>query len=153
MVNMAGDLSSMKAIIVFVFCLLFGLLPGCSHQKSAYEQLRETEPPVAREYTDPSRVIRVKPGERFAVVLDSNATTGYSWQAPERTSHVSLNSHRYEAPQSPMIGAGGREHFEFTARSQGKETLVFHYMRPWERGVPPAKTTTFTVEVIDYPKK
>ncbi len=139
-------------ILIFIGFSLF-LFSGCSHQKSVCEQLEETDLPVIGQYTDPSRVIRVKPGDKFVVSLDANATTGYSWQAPERTSCVSLNSHRYEAPQSRMTGAGGREHFEFTARSQGKETLVFRYLRPWEKNTAPAKTEAFTVEVIDNPKK
>ena len=139
-------------ILIFIGFLLF-LFTGCSHQKSAYEQLQEIDLPVIGKYTDPSRVIRVKPGDKFVVILDSNATAGYSWQAPERTACVSLNSHRYEAPESGMTGAGGRENFEFTARSQGKETLVFHYLRPWEKNTAPAKTETFTVEVIGKSKK
>ena len=143
----------MKAtILIFIGFSLF-LFSGCSAQKRAYEKSGEIDTPVIGAFSDPSQVIRAKPGDKFIIILDSNATTGYSWQAPERTSCVSLNSHRYEAPRSPMTGAGGREHFEFTARSRGKETLVFHYLRPWEKNTAPAKTATFTVEVIDKLKK
>ncbi len=135
----------MKVIVVVV--LLLCLFSACSGNKGTYEQLETTDLPVVGTFTDPSRTIRVTIGNKFVIILDSNATTGYSWQAPERTTTVSLNAHRYEAPQSPLPGAGGREHFEFTVRSAGKENLVFNYVRPWEKGIPPVKTVTFTVEV------
>jgi inhibitor of cysteine peptidase len=138
----------MKMTVAIVACILLCVLNACSAQKSAYEQLQGLDLPVVGTFTDPSRTIRVNPGDKFVIVLDSNATTGYSWQAPDRTSCVSLNAHRYEAPQSPMTGAGGKEHFEFTARSVGKESLSFHYARPWEKDAPPVNIKTFTVEVL-----
>ncbi len=143
----------MKTAILVFFCFLICLSSAYSADKDTVRELQGTGLPAAGELTDPQQVIRVGSGEKFVIILDSNATTGYSWRAPERTSFVSLNSHRYEAPQSSMPGAGGREHFEFTAQSAGKESLIFQYSRPWEKDIPPAKTATFTVEVISKIKK
>jgi predicted secreted protein len=137
----------MKIKLSVVVCFLVCLFCACSGHTGAYEQVQTSDRPVVGEFTDPSRTIRVSPGDKFVIILDSNATTGYSWQAPGKTSCVSLNSHRYEAPQSALPGAPGREHFEFTARSVGKESLAFQYARPWEKDIPAAKTATFTVEV------
>ena len=142
----------MKTRLVVVLCALACLVCACSGHKGAYEQLQGPDRPAVGEFSDPSRTIRVGPGDKFVIILDSNATTGYSWQAPGTTSCVSLNSHRYEAPRSALAGAPGREHFEFTARSVGKESLTFHYRRPWEKDNPPVKTITFNVEVINKEK-
>lgn len=144
---------NMRTTAIISFCLCLCLLSACSGHRSAYEQLKDVDLPAIVTFADPAQTIRVKSRDRFIIVLDSNATTGYAWQAPERTSYVSLNAHRYEAAQSLVTGAGGREYFEFTARSAGKERLVFQYARPWEKRVPPAHTATFTVEVADAPKK
>jgi predicted secreted protein len=138
----------MKTGLLLLSCFLICVCFACSAHKGAYEELQNRETDMIKEFTDPAQAIRVGTGEKFVITLDSNATTGYSWQAPQRTSVVSLNSHRYETLQSSLAGAGGREHFEFTARSAGRENLVFHYLRQWEKDVPPVKTVTFTVEVI-----
>ncbi len=138
----------MKTTFIFFFCFFLLTFSACSAQKASHKPSQNNDLPPVGQCTDPSQTIRVKPGDKFVVVLDSNATTGYSWQAPERTSHVSLNSHRYEAPLTSLAGAGGKEYFEFTARSVGKENLVFNYLRSWEKDTPPVKTAIFTVEII-----
>lgn len=139
----------MKTRYFGIFCFLLFVTCACSGNRDVYQQLEASNPPIVGEFTDPSRTIRVTLGNKFVIILDSNATTGYSWQAPERTTTVSLSAHRYEAPQSQLAGAGGREHFEFTVRSIGEEKLIFNYTRPWEKGIPPVKTVAFTVEVMN----
>lgn len=141
----------MKTWLLVLCCFLACVCSACSANRETYGASRGGGTQTIREFTDPARAISVRAGETFVITLDSNATTGYSWQAPERTSCVSLSSHRYEAPGSSLAGAPGKEHFEFTARSPGKENLLFRYLRPWENNVPPAQTATFAIEVIKRP--
>lgn len=141
----------MKTCFLVLLCFLICLCCACSANKGTFGGPQNPGAQTVREFIDPAQTVTVGAGERFVITLGSNATTGYSWQAPERTSVVSLTSHRYEAPASSLAGAPGKEHFEFTARSPGKESLVFHYLRPWEKDVSPAKTATFTIEVIRKP--
>ncbi len=106
-------------------------------------------PDRIREFSDPSRPIQVAVGERFSILLDSNPTTGYSWQTSGLAvgRGVVFTASDYEAPRTNLAGAPGRERLTFTAESAGIEKLTFHYLRPWEKNTEPARTVTFTVVV------
>lgn len=100
-------------------------------------------------FSDPAAVIRVEPGDLFDVVLESNATTGYSWRLARPLDAVSLQlvESRYEAPDSGLVGAAGRERWRFRALAPGRTEIALEYVRPWEAGLPPARTATFEVEI------
>jgi len=128
--------------VILVFLIALGTF-SCAHNKQA--QTGKTG--GLKEYNDPARAIRVGVGENFSIILDSNATTGYSWQIAKKTTGpvVSLVGRDYVAPQVKMPGAGGKEHWTFKAESAGTEKLTFHYLRSWEKNVEPPQTVTFTV--------
>lgn len=99
-------------------------------------------------YVDPAAAIHAKTGHRFAIVLESNATTGYQWQVTVSDDViVRLVSQDYQAPSTELIGAGGHQVFELEAVGPGGATLNFEYLRPWENGVAPIDTRAFTVNV------
>ncbi len=104
--------------------------------------------PMAPTAADPAGFELVK-GERFAVTLPSNRTTGYQWQLgrPLDERVVKLIGSEYRAPDSRQPGAGGSEVWIFEARGPGEATIILHYVRPWEKSAPPARTDTFTLLV------
>ncbi len=67
-------------------------------------------------------------GEQFAIELDSNASTGYSWSYKSSSDSVRLVSDDYKG-QSDAIGAGGKQVFTFEATQAGTTELVFVYSR------------------------
>lgn len=93
---------------------------------------------------------RVKVGEEFTATLLSNATTGYKWDlaSPLKESIVKLAHQQYIAPEQSMrVGAGGKEAWTFRAVGRGKTEIRMKYVRPWEKGVPPARTAVYKVVV------
>ncbi|MFZ5818396.1 MAG: protease inhibitor I42 family protein [Chloroflexota bacterium] len=88
-------------------------------------------------------------GQTLAISLESNPTTGYSWQALEIDAALLRQSGEAEYKQSPgsegLVGAGGVETLRFEALAAGQTRLTLGYMRAWE-SVPPVET--FTVQVI-----
>lgn len=131
-------------VSLFIFTVFIALCTfACTHN----EKVRNPAPETIKEFGDPSREIRVSVGEKFSIVLDSNATTGYSWQIAKKAVGpvVKFISRDYEAPRTKLAGAGGREHLTFRAESAGTEKLTFHYLRPWGKNTEPARTVTFTV--------
>ena len=102
-----------------------------------------------REFSDPSLEIEVAPGQHFTLVLDSNATTGYLWEiiSPKESTIIRLVGSEYRKLQTGLIGAGGKEVWIFEATGKGKTEIIFKYIRPWEKDVPPAKTVTFKVNI------
>lgn len=87
-----------------------------------------------KSYTDPSKTIAVSVGGEFSLALDSNPTTGYSWQETHDAALLSLMEDRYQADQKApgLVGAGGTQYFRFKALKQGKTQITLTYKRSWE---------------------
>ena len=86
----------------------------------------------------------VATGNMFEVILDSNASTGYSWVAYFDENLLELIDQSYQV-NSELIGAPGKEVFVFKALDSGSAQVNFSYMRPWENE--PVKTETYTVTI------
>jgi inhibitor of cysteine peptidase len=81
------------------------------------------------------------------VTLDSNTTTGYSWELTDISDSAVLQKidSKYEAPNSGLIGAEGKEVWTFKALKDGKATITMSYGQPWAGGQKSARTFTLTV--------
>ena len=93
--------------------------------------------------------IESRVGDTFTIPLEANHTTGYSWRLAQSSEPAILKqlSDKYEEGNSDRIGAGGQEIWTFQAMSKGSTTLVFEYVRPFEKNAPPARTSKFKVVV------
>ena len=83
----------------------------------------------------------------FAVTLESNPTTGYSWQPGFDRQYLEQLGEADFDPDSDLVGAGGAESFRFKALEPGTTTLTLNYMRPWEENVDPEEVFTITVTI------
>jgi predicted secreted protein len=93
--------------------------------------------------------IVARPGTRFAVELDANATTGFRWRLgqPLDAHVVRLRGTEYRVRDPQRTGGGGTEVWTFEAVAPGRTAILFEYVRPWERETPPVRTRTVVVEV------
>ena len=100
---------------------------------------------------DDGSVVELGEGQALVVTLESNPTTGYSWQVSEVDQDVLMQIGDPEfkeaaaAEGEQVLGAGGTETFYF-ASAAGETTLTLVYHRPWEEDVEPEEV--FSVEVI-----
>jgi copper homeostasis protein (lipoprotein) len=110
---------------------------------------RVTElPAVSLLETDSGRTFEVEPGQRIYVLLAANRTTGFGWMIEASgTGLLTTIGAPIFAQGAGPLGGGGTEMWFFAATLKGTQELRFHYRRPLEQGVPPAKTVTFTVVV------
>jgi predicted secreted protein len=95
--------------------------------------------------------IELEQGQVLVVTLESNPTTGYSWEQAENQEPYLEQMGQPEFKQSltdgpPMAGAGGWEIFRFKAINAGKMTLQLVYRRSWEEGV--EAINTFSLDVV-----
>ena len=90
-------------------------------------------------------------GGLLTVTLESNQTTGYSWELKEISdpSVLQKTDSKYETPTSGLVGAGGKEVWTYKALKAGTTTLSMEYSQPWEGGQKDAKSFTLTV-VVKY---
>jgi inhibitor of cysteine peptidase len=89
--------------------------------------------------------ITVKNGDEFVVALPATPSTGYSWTAADNPDVELVTSNQIAGADRP--GASGSQELTFRAKQSGTTTLKLAYARPFEHGVPPAKTATFAVTV------
>lgn len=141
-----------KIFVLIVTSFIVINITACAVEKDVRISDRKVEVSQTkhvREFIDPSEIITVTGGEIFSISLESNPSTGFSWQFIEqRSGTVIFLSRDYEAPKFSMPGAPGRERFTFKAESPGEKELVFTYLRPWEKNIPPDTIVTFRVKVM-----
>ena len=98
-------------------------------------------------YTNPSQTINATVNGEFAIALDSNPTTGYSWNASYDASLLSLEKEKYQPSEKEpaLVGAGGTQHYQFKALKAGSTEINLTYLRSWEEE--PIDRKVFTVEI------
>ena len=101
-------------------------------------------------YTDSGQTINVSVDQEFIIALESNPTTGYSWQASYDETALELvgGESTYEpgeASQEDLVGAGGTESFRFKALKAGETDITMVYKRSWEEYF--AEQKVFTVDI------
>lgn len=91
-------------------------------------------------FSDPSQPIILSSSQpAFMIQLPSNRTTGYSWFLTfYDAKYIKLTKHRYIAPNSTLLGAGGLEEWTFqrvnpALIAPNQLILQFIYVRPWEK--------------------
>lgn len=89
-------------------------------------------------------------GDLLIVTLDSNATTGYSWNLSEISDAAIIRyvSDEYVAPEQsdpPVVGAPGQEVWTFEALAAGTAAISMRYIQPWMPDADPAETFDITV--------
>ena len=96
---------------------------------------------------DNGKAISLKVGQMLAVRLDSNPSTGYSWQVSQVDTALlkQQGEPQFIQPADAPPGAGGAQVFVFNAAAGGATTLTLVYKRSFEPDVAPVQT--FTVQV------
>lgn len=92
--------------------------------------------------------ILIEAGEQFEVRLDSNPSTGHSWEIAEevRLESVELRSRGHEPAETELVGASGEDVFVFEAIG-GAEILRLEYIRPFDEPVVPKRVVEYIVRV------
>ncbi len=140
-------------ILVFVIIALgYGLYYFNFLNKDSNTENQEEEPlDISNDLKEDtpkstSDTIDTKKGEKFLVVLDSNPTTGYSWEVSLDSNYVQLDDRNFASEASEgMVGAGGEETFNFTALESGNTEITFSYLRSWEKDVEPVEKKMYNI--------
>ncbi len=91
--------------------------------------------------------IELETGQKLAIKLEGNPTTGYVWEIKNGCALLrQLDESAFE-PESDLIGAPGTQTLVFEVVKTGNETLELAYNRPWEEDTPPAKTFSIKLKV------
>jgi len=128
----------MRTMVVMSFFLILALFSGCGTNGNSLTE------------ADNGKQITLRAGDTLTVTLESNPTTGYSWQVMDLDQTVLVQDGQPEYKQAPssegLVGAGGTETFHFKAVGPGEGSLSMGYMRSWE-SVQPAETFEIQLQV------
>ncbi len=88
-------------------------------------------------------------GQEFKIVMQANPTTGYQWQIaqPLDDTRVKLLGSAYRYDEPTLAGSGGAEVWTFRGVGEGRTSISFKYVRPWETNAAPARSETYSVNV------
>jgi inhibitor of cysteine peptidase len=104
--------------------------------------------PPTMSLKDNGSVVRLHPGNHFKVVLDSNPSTGYSWQVAGADPAVVREGKVTEIPpEHPLPGSPVTVVMEFQTVGRGHSALTLVYRQPWATDAPPARTYALDVSV------
>lgn len=123
---------------------LAAIVAGCARGAAP----PSTTPPVLEE-GDSGRTLQLGVGDLLDVRLAATPGTGYGWEIAALDREVVAERDRPGSrPVEPVRpGSAARETFRFEARRPGTARLLLVYRRPWEHGVPPARTFSLDVTV------
>ncbi|MFA7682328.1 MAG: protease inhibitor I42 family protein [Candidatus Peribacteraceae bacterium] len=133
----------------FGFAIAFALLTACNATKPLEEIPQQPPEPAPVVEDEGSNNISASVDETFTIALESNPTTGFSWQYEADDAYVELVDEVYEQGGAPgIVGAGGVQTFTFRAVAAGETVITLKYMRPWE-SVQPLETRIYTVTIAE----
>ena len=88
--------------------------------------------------------------QTVTVTLESNPTTGYSWQVSQTEELFKIDRSYSEHEHSEdLVGVGGNETFTFIPLRAGKTEVTLTYARPWEGGEQ-ADQVVYVFEIDKY---
>ena len=112
----------------------------------------KTSSDATKVYTEQDTDITVANGHTFVVALPVTSGTGYEWDGGDG-SRPPADDDRAGAAARTAPARTATQQITFRAQATGSgtqhTTLTLNYARPWEDGVPPAKTATFDVTITN----
>ena len=99
---------------------------------------------------DNDRLAEIGEDQVLVISLESNPSTGYSWEVAAINEDVLHQVGETEFEQlSPLLGAPEKQILRFKSTGTGQSTLRLVYHRSWEKGVKPSRE--FSVQVTGLP--
>jgi inhibitor of cysteine peptidase len=129
-----------KYLSIVLFSLVISVLVlSCSYSPKALTE------------KDNGKRLVLKRNEIIMVNLESNPSTGYSWDLVDENMDdvVLLIASDYHASSKDknLVGGGGYQIFTFQARSSGSADIILSYRRPWEEETKPLETFRLDITV------
>lgn len=139
---------SRKSPWLVVLLLSAVLLGGCTGSPVTPSSTNPEPAPLRVGATDSGSKLEMQLGQQLILALDSNPSTGYTWQNKDEAPEVlrSVGAPKFSS-KSTAIGAGGTQQWTYQATRKGSGTLAFVYVRPWETTASPVQSWTADVLV------
>ena len=102
---------------------------------------------------DNGRTISGRAGDRIAIRLNENPTTGYVWTVEPFLRHVTQVATEFTPAENGLPGAGGTRVFVFRLNTPGEAMIRLQLKRNWEGGGGAAEQFSVSIEVRERAKR
>jgi|LSQX01.1.fsa_nt_gb beta-N-acetylhexosaminidase len=129
-----------KMILYLLALLIVLLLPGSGGATAAQLTINEN---------NSGETLTLYPGDILELTLESNPTTGYSWQGDLDIAGVlNVIEHGFRS-KGVLPGAPGEEYWFLKAAGPGSGSLSLEYKRSWEEGKDPVNRFAAVISVLE----
>lgn len=138
------------SIILILLFMVALLIIGCSNQEKIEikDVNNRTDKIIEIKDEDNGSKINLKKSQKLKIILESNLSTGYSWEIEDFNKEVLKQEGEIEyKTESDLIGSEGIQIIEFESVKKGETEVKLVYHRPWEKDVKPNKVYTVKIEV------
>ncbi len=127
-----------KHLILSTLAIILLVVTACANHKTT----------TTLTATNNGAQVDLQLGDEVIITLDSNPSTGYTWEAVnlDATMFKPSGEPIFTRSDSTLVGSGGTLTLTFKTLKVGSSTLTLIYHRPWETGVSPINT--FSVNVL-----
>ena len=127
-------------ILYLLALLIVLLLPGSGGATAAQLTINEN---------NSGETLTLYPGDILELTLESNPTTGYSWQGDLDIAGVlNVIEHGFRS-KGVLPGAPGEEYWFLKAAGPGSGSLSLEYKRSWEEGKDPVNRFAAVISVLE----
>jgi predicted secreted protein/uncharacterized protein YbcV (DUF1398 family) len=96
------------------------------------------------------KTIKATENQEFSILLDQNASTGYSWSYKANTGTIKLISKKVlDKATNKLVGSGNQCKWTFQATKRGNYDIVFSYSRGWDKNNTTNKTVKYKISVTE----
>jgi predicted secreted protein len=136
----------LKITLLLIFIVLILALASCFvtshdiHVEISCDDFAENPTSIRNDF-------EIEIGDKIYIELCANATTGFEWSY-EMSGDASLKEedHDFEAPESDLPGAPGKETWTFEGIDEGTTVISMDYSQPWDGGM--KSEWVYTINVI-----
>jgi inhibitor of cysteine peptidase len=108
-----------------------------------------TMPDLTCHEDDEGKIIDLKAGQKIAIDLKENPTTGYKWAEPQYNEKIlGFEASEFQPAKDAKVGGGGFRHFVFVAKAPGETHISMVNKRPWESQEAAAAKFTITIRIM-----
>lgn len=130
----------MKILIVCV------MLSGMSCSKAMNNTCTTV---AAKTYT--GQTLHIKNDGCITIEIESQLSTGYRWRfsIKENPGMLINSDYKVQTSEGQTVGGIDKEIFTFKAVKAGNATIVFDYVRPFDKDPKPVKTKEFMITITE----
>jgi inhibitor of cysteine peptidase len=135
---MKGEDMLRKTLSLVTLTLVLIFITACSSSKQ-----------VNLTAADKDSQVDVRAGDQIIITLDSNPSTGYTWEVKDLNTTIleQVGDPVFSSSNPGLVGSVGSLTITFKALKAGTATLTLVYHRPWETGIDPIDTFAVTITV------